>query len=119
MKRFCILVCVLCAAMLMAGNALALNIQVSPQMLVLSSSGGKLTVHTDMPFSMADVVTLTVNGTEIAADTFADACGNLVAQCSKDAAKEVIGEFDGKTTTATVALDVDGDSDSEVIRVKK
>jgi hypothetical protein len=99
----------------MTSGAFALDIQVSPQMLVLSSIGGQLTVHTDVPFATAQTVVLEVNGTAIAANTFADNCGNLVAQCSKEAVKEVIDT----TTTATISLTVNGDSDSEVIRVKE
>jgi len=51
--------------------------------------------------------------------TFADNLGNLVAQTTKDAAVEAVGDFDGKTTTATITLTVDGDSNSEDIRIKK
>lgn len=115
MKRFCISVCMLFALMFMASGAYALDIQVAPQMLVLSSIGGQFTVHTDVPFSTAQTVVLEINGTVIAANTFADDCGNLVARCDKEAAKEVIGT----ATTATITLTVNGDSDSEVIRVKE
>lgn len=116
MKKLCASFCVL---MFLAGSAVALEIQVAPQTLVLSSSGGQLTVHTDVPFAMAEAVSLEVDGTVIEVNTFADNCGNLVAQCSKDAAADAIGDFEGNTTTVTVTLTVDGDSASEDIRVKK
>ena len=119
MKQISIFVGIFCVLAILSSSVFALEIQVSPQTLVLSSSGGKLSVHTDVPFSMAGSVSLTINGTAVDAYTFADDCGDLVAQCSKTAVKAVIGDFDGKTTTATVALTVNGDSDQETIRVKK
>ncbi|MBU0507436.1 hypothetical protein KKH27_01185 [bacterium] len=119
MKRISISLLVLFSLVCMASGVLALEIQVSPQTLVLSSKGGQLTVHTDVPFSTAVTVVLEVNGTTIAVNTFADDRGNLVAQCSKEAVKEVIGDFQGETTTATISLTVNGVTDSEVIRVKK
>ncbi|MGD9127205.1 MAG: hypothetical protein PVH19_07475 [Planctomycetia bacterium] len=119
MKRFFVLIVALAIFTLIAGVGVALDIQVAPQTLVLSSNGGKLTVHTDIPFEMAENVALDIDGTDVVITTFADDCGNLVAQCTKEAAKAAIGEFEGKTTTVTVTLTVDGDSDSEDIRVKK
>jgi len=119
MKRFCRIVMALAVVALLTGSAAALDIQVAPRTLVLSSAGGNLTVHTDVPFSEAGDVALAIDGTVVAADTFADDCGNLVAQCTKEVAKAAIGEIDGKFATVTVALDVDGDSDAEDIRVKK
>ena len=119
MKKVFVLTVVLAIVTFMAGVGFALSIQVAPQTLVLSSGGGKLTVHTDIPFGMADDVTLDIDGVEVAVTTFADDCGNLVAQCTKEAAKEAIGDFSEKTKTVTVTLTVDGDSASEDIRVKK
>ncbi|RQV99456.1 hypothetical protein EH220_01660 [bacterium] len=119
MKRFCIFLSTLISVMCLTSGAFALDIQVSPQMLVLSSNGGRLSVHTDVPFSTAEIVVLEVNGTTITANVFADDLGNLVAQCDKDVVKEVIDDFQGSTTTATISLTVNGDTDSEVIRVKK
>lgn len=119
MRQLRISLCVLCSLVCMAGGAFALEIQVAPQMLVLSSNSGKLTVHTDVPYATAETVVLVINETTVAANTFADDRGNLVAQCSKAAVKEVIGDFPGENTTATVTLTVNGNSDSELIRVKK
>jgi len=113
------MLCLLITIAILAGSAYALTIRVAPQALVLSSSGGRLTVHTDVPYSTAREVLLTVNGTPIAAATFADNLGNLVAQCAKHDVEEAVGEFDGKWTTATVTLAVYGESASETISVKK
>lgn len=119
MKRLFVLTGALVFFAFLANVGLALDIQVAPQTLVLSSGGGNLTVHTDVPFGLAETVALDVNGTGLDIITFADDCGNLVAQCSKEAAKAAIGDFEGKTTVATVTLAVNGDSASEDIRVKK
>jgi hypothetical protein len=119
MKRLSVLVGVFCVLVLLSSGAFALEIQVSPQTLALSSNSGQFTVHTDTPFGMAEDVSLTVDGTVLVVRVFADDCGNLVAQCSKESVKGVIGEFEGKTTTATVVLTVDGISDQEIICVKK
>lgn len=112
----------------LAGWATALEIQVAPQMLVLSSAGGNLTVHTDVPFRWVenpDVdVVLAVNDSTV--DEFRcyyDSQGYLVAQCDKDTAKKLIKYFDTKTETATVTLGVcvadQWGWDSEEISVKK
>ena len=116
MKKLCGSIC---ALFLLVGSVVALDIQVAPRTFVLSSKGGNLTVHTDVPFSRSADVSLQVNGTAVEVRTFADDCGNLVAQCSKEAAAAAIGDFDGKVTTVTVSLTVDGDSDSSDICVRK
>ena len=126
MKSLFVSLCIGCVLVLLASSVFALEIRVAPKTLVLSSNGGNLTVHTDVPYAVADVESLVVDGTSIdPADiaTYADDCGNLVAQCDKDAAKDAIGDFDGKTKTVTVTLAVtdDGapDEASGSIRVKK
>jgi len=82
-------------------------------------SGGQLTVHTDVAY-VEQAVVLTVAGASAACHTFADSLGNLAAQCSKEAAKDAIGTFDGKRTTVTVGLSVGGSGyDEESITVKK
>ena len=113
------MLCLLLTVLILVNSAYALTIRVAPQTLVLSSAGGKLTVHTDVPYTEAETVLLKVNDSLIEIDTFADNLGNLVAQCDKADVEASIGEFDGKWTTAVVSLEVDGDSASEIITVKK
>jgi len=108
--------------MVLASWAAALEIQVAPQMLVLSSAGGKLTVHTDVPFRSVgrDEVTLAVEGDVVENPSmFADSVGNLVVQTTKEVVKDILGNFEGKFTTAEVVLVVAGDGDAETIGVKK
>ena len=119
MRKLCVLIGLLGLITLVTSPAWALEIRVAPSTFVLSSGGGKLTVHTDIAFGAAQNVVLAVNGVNTPAATFADNLGNLVAQCTKDAAAAAIGEFEGKTTTATVTLTVNGESASEVITVKR
>ncbi len=119
MTKLRITLCFLLAIMTLLGSAHALTIRVAPQALVLSSEGGRLTVHTDVPIGEAKEVFLAVNGFNTAIVMFADSLGNLVAQCDKHDVEEAIGEFEGKWTTATVTLKVNGESASETISVKK
>ena len=118
MRTLCIVVCLLAVGLFTANSASGLEIRVAPNTLVLSSPGGKLTVHTDVPFGAVEDVSLEVNETGIPVRTFADSRGNLVAQCTKAVVKEVIGEINGKKTTATVTLTVNGDPATETITVK-
>jgi len=119
MKKLCVSVTALCLVALFANNVLGLNIRVAPKTLVLSSDGGSVTVHTDVPFDPALSVSLDVGGSSVGVETFDDDCGYLVAQCSKETVKKEIGEFEGKFTTVTFTLVVNGDSASEKVRVKR
>ena len=119
MKKVCVSVTALCVVALFANNVFGLNIQVAPQTLVLSSAGGSVTVHTDVPFATAGDVSFEVNGISVGVTTFDDDCGNLVAQCTKEAVKDVIGVTDEKFIWVTFTLKVDGVSDSEEVRVKQ
>jgi len=111
----------------LVGDARALDIQVAPQMLVVSSGGSNLTIHTDSEFipNLGDAVTLEIAPEGRAPQAvfieslFADDCGNLVARCNRLDAADAVGEFEGKQTTATVILTILGDSGEDVISVKK
>ena len=117
--KYCISGSVFVAVALATATLFALEIRVAPQTFVISSSGGKLTVHTDVPYVLADAVSLEVNGEGVGVSTFADSRGFLVAQCTKAAVVGIVGDFKDKTTTATITLTVNGDSAAEDIRVKK
>lgn len=119
MKKLCVLATALCLVGLLAGPSLGLEIRVAPGTLVLSSAGGSVTVHTDVPYDPALVASLYVGEDYVAVETFPDDCGNLVAQCSKEAVKAVIGEFEGKFTTVRFTLEVAGESASKDVRVKQ
>ena len=123
MKKLCVSVTALCLVGLLAGPSLGLEIRVAPGTLVLSSAGGSVTVHTDVPFDPALSVSLYVNGTSVDVETFDDDRGNLVAQCTKEAVKDVIGDIGEKFIWVTFALEVEVegvvDSASEEVRVKQ
>jgi hypothetical protein len=108
-----------CLPTLVLSAADALQIRVAPSTLVLSSGGGNLTVHTNVPYFLASDVLLEVEGEEMQARTFADDRGFLVAQCRKEEAGDAIGDFEGKFTTAEVRLTVDGASATETILVRE
>jgi len=123
MKKLCVLATALCVVALFANNVLGLNIRVAPTTLVLSSDGGSVTVHTDVPFDPELSVSLYVDGKSVDVETFDDDRGNLVAQCTKEAVKDEIDDFDEKFIWVTFTLTVDGESgseeDSEEVRVKQ
>ena len=111
-----------------ASDVHGLEIQVAPQTLVVSSGGDNVTIHTDLPGSPDApdppfVLTITPDGgspSEVAIDdVFLDDCYRYVVRCDRQAAAAAVGEFEGKRTTATVTLTVDGDSGAEVITVRK
>ena len=108
-----------CVPTLVLSATVSLQIRVAPSMLVLSSGGGNLTVHTNVQYSVAGDVLLEVEGKEIEAHTFADNRGFLVAQCCKEEAGEAIGDFEGNFTTAEVRLTLDGASATETVLVRK
>ncbi len=109
----------------LASWAAALEIQVAPQMLVLSSAGGKLTVHTDVRYQSEAEVFLSVDGKELEPEvefwTFADNQGNLVAQCTKETVEQLLEglDWDKKFEEVEVTLNVNGDGATEVITVKQ
>jgi hypothetical protein len=122
MKKLLVVVTALGFVALLAGTGLALEIRVAPQTLVLSSGGGNVTVHTDVAFDDDLSVELYVDGEVVDEEqvgTFADDCGNLVAQCSKETVKTIIGDVTEKFSTVVITLIVEGDEASEDIRVKQ
>ena len=97
-----------------------LKIRVAPSTLVLSSHGGKLTVHADVKFSEDVGILLEIDGTEISPfRTFPDDRGNLVVQAKKRVVAKAIGDFEGNFTKAEVALTVDGVRGTATIVIRK
>ena len=119
MKKSRVLVAVCAIVTMIAGSVFALEIDVAPNVLVMKSKGGKVTVHTDVLFVEAESVSMDVNGTPIDVYTFPDCLGFLVAQCPRDDVKDIIDDLDGETTTPSLTLTVDGDSATEELQVKK
>jgi hypothetical protein len=111
----------------MAGEAQGLEIQVAPQTLVVSSGGDNVTIHTDFPNFPEEGAQVTLeiepeggNSTTVKiTDEFLDDCGFYVVRCDRQAAAQAVGDFEGKFTTAVVTLCIDGDCDSEEIKVRK
>jgi hypothetical protein len=113
-------VLLLLASISLSSNVQDLEIQVSPHKLVLSSHGGKFTIHTDTPFYSGIVVQIWVDTEELVnVVVFPDLQGNLVAQCSRDDVRAVISDFDGKTKLIPVKMIVGELEGYEEIIVKK
>ncbi len=123
MRPLLVLVCLVAVAALATTSAFGLEINVGPKTLVLSSGVQSVTVHTDYPYWMVDVegVRLVVGGTEVPIlYTWANSSGNLVVRCSKDDVSEVVVfPVGASTTTAMVKLDVNDESASQSIVVRK
>jgi len=95
----------LCAAVgLLAGNALALEMTVAPHVLSLKASGQVVTVHTDVNYGDVLACSLSVNGTDLDVNTFADDCGNLVVQCLR---VDVVAALGANAATANFILVVE------------
>jgi len=90
----------------LAGVALAegdIVVQVSPNVLNLQSKGGSLSLHTDLAFSLAKEVFLTVEGEDVLPiNTFDDDCDNLVVKASLENIKDMVVDLDEATFTLTV-----------------
>ena len=92
----------------LAGVALAdgnsIEVTVSPNVLNLQSKGGSLSLHTDLAYSLAEAVTLTMDGTTVPnRSTFADDCGNLVVKADLETIKGMLtGDEDEATFELTV-----------------
>ncbi|KAA6185327.1 hypothetical protein F2Q65_09520 [Thiohalocapsa marina] len=85
----------LVAGLLLAASALQIQaletiIQVSPNVLNISSQGYVVTVHTDLPYSSVDVHSVFLNSVPIASSK-ADDQGNFVAKFDIEAVKRLDG----------------------------
>jgi hypothetical protein len=93
----------------------------------VSSGGDNVTIHTDFPGFPGKNATVALEiepkgGSPTAVtitDEFLDDCGFYVVRCDRQAAAAAVGDFEGKFTTATVTLCIDGDCGSEEINVRK
>ncbi|HUT10916.1 MAG TPA: hypothetical protein VMY42_10490 [Thermoguttaceae bacterium] len=126
MRSLVLVMCAFCLVSFCGADVLGLEleIRVAPQTLVLSSSGGKLTIHTNVPYDQAAEVSLQVSDKDVPVRTYEDDRGFLYAQCTKEAIAKLLEggpkKFESLTVTLTVTL-IDGSSElaSESIRVKK
>lgn len=102
------LLCVCATAVLSGGRSNdPIGVAVSPQMLLLGSSqGGFVVVHTDgLPYSAVVGSSVTLNGIK-AKSVGADICGDLVAHFDEDAIKAIVAP--GSAVMILAGLKVDG-----------
>jgi hypothetical protein len=98
----CLLVIGVCGGMVFAGARTddPLGVAVSPQNLLLGSvQSGSVSVHTDIPLSSVDTLSLDLNGIP-ASGAGADALGNLVARFPEADVKAIVSP-PGATLTLT------------------
>ncbi|MBN1590704.1 MAG: hypothetical protein JW888_14415 [Pirellulales bacterium] len=119
---FKVVVCSFCLLLgLVVGNASALEITVSPSVLVVNAPGDAVSIHTNMPGAVVGSCGLSVNGTSIDFGTFTDNCGNIVVRCSR---KVVVGVLGDDAETATFCLTVETvagttESGTDTVSVKR
>ena len=87
-----VLLVVVCSGLVMANKASdgeGYCITITPKTLVLSSPDTVVSVHSNIPYSSVNTVTLTLNGIS-AKFTKADACGDLVVKFNQVDVKEIV-----------------------------
>lgn len=100
------------------GNVFALEIQVSPALLVVKAKAACdcITIHTGVPFATTVPESVTVNGADIGiVGTFADDRGDLVIKCSRSEVVDKLESAEERPSQATFVVTVtfaDGSSDS-------
>jgi hypothetical protein len=116
--RFFSAACVLLGVLL--SNASALEIVVSPLVLIVKSPGQVVTIHTDVSYKAVTDCSLSVDDQGLEINTFYDNRGNLVVQCSRS---DVVAALDPKATAASFTLTVTtangDDSATRTIPVKR
>lgn len=87
-----VLLVVVCSGLVMANKASdgeGYCITITPKTLVLSSPDTVVSVHSNIPYSSVDTVSLTLNGID-AIFTKADACGDLVVKFNQADVKDIV-----------------------------
>ena len=84
-----------------AGPVAATEITVSPNVINIASASTVVTVHTDLPFSLVDGASVTLNGIEISWWK-SDDRGNFVAKFDSDEFKYLGGLIEGEYNTLTL-----------------
>lgn len=115
--RVCLILAVGVAAFCGARTDDPLGIAVSPQTLLLNSSrGGSVSVHTDIKLSAVDTTSLKLNGIP-AKGAGADATGCLVASFDEAAVKAIVAPPQATLTLTGLYKDGTAFSGSDTVRV--
>ncbi len=105
------------------GRAQDATIKVAPNVLVISSQGTKVTIHSNIPAGTVNVSTLGLSidgaGSLIPISTFADARGQLVAKFDMEEVKGIVNVPSTVLTLAGIYFDGGSFSASDVIDVKE
>jgi hypothetical protein len=100
-----------------AGEAVTISIQVSPQTIVLSSLGGTVSVHTDIPLSIVDRESVQMDGM-VPYLVKSDARGNLVAKFDLATVKARVSPPSATFTLTGYTLDGDAFTGTDTVVVK-
>jgi len=94
-----------------------ITIQVSPNVINLSSNGGSFSIHAEIGYSLVEDQSLEVNGTPVAIfDTFADYRGELVVKCNIDTVKDLLDTGDATFVLTVYTTDAEY-TGTDIIRV--
>lgn len=105
------------------GRAQDATINVAPNMLVISSMGNKVTIHSNIPAGTVNVSTLELSidgiGSLTPISTFADARGQLVAKFDMEEVKGIVNVPSTELTLTGVYFEGGTFTASDVIEVKE
>lgn len=96
-----------------------LGVAVSPQTLLLSSDqGGRVTVHTSIPYGSVDQTTLALNDVPVSS-VGADSLGHLVAGFDEAAIKAIVAPPEATLTLTGCYTDGTAFAGSDTVRVRE
>lgn len=105
------------------GRAQDATINVAPNVLVISSQGTKVTIHSNIPAGTVNVSTLELSidgiGSLTPISTFADARGQLVAKFDREEVKGIVTVPSAELTLAGIYFEGGTFAASDVIVVKE
>ena len=126
MRKVVVLTVAACVLLGLMGQAFSSNngrtddplgVAVSPQTLLLSSDqGGRVTVHTSIPYRSVDPGTLELNGVPVAA-VGADSLGHIVANFDEGAIKSIVAPPEAMLTLTGNYTDGEPFAGSDTVRV--
>jgi len=116
-----VLMVVICTGLVMANKASDGEgdcITISPKTLVLSSEDTIVTVHSNIPYSSVNTVSLTLNDIP-ATFSKADACGDLVVRFGRSDVKDIVEPGLATLTLSGELKDGSGFDASDTITVRQ
>ena len=99
-----------------ASEVRQIEITVSPSTLILDSQGMWVTVHTDIPYSQVETLSLQLNGIAVAWTKY-DARGYLVGKFNIDTVKSIVNPPEAVLTLTGQCVDGTALEGTDIVRV--